>query len=330
VAQQIVGKQSKEEALKYVDHAFRLEAPEGLGRFPRPDLIGPLLTRLPETLQDAVRMGFLNSSRAKGRISDALKSAAEVRFVGVDSDGPRGTLITFQAPRFGDAAPELFSQGKFWDEGPTANDTAFDLLDSAVRDVAARKENSHHFDTPFLRRFSFFGTYFDRGIDRISLPGTHGRNETSIDRSVVATARELSRITPAPRRVRVAGRLDLMGASQGVLKLHLKSGQIITALWTGAEPIEQHSSYFNREVVIEGLGVFRTSGILLRIDADALVPATRQDDFFREAPSATPARDYSKGARLRPDEGSAYAKLQGSVPAEESDEVFLAALETLR
>lgn len=176
----------------------------------------------------------------------------------------------------------------------------------------------------------FFGTYFNRGIDRISLPGTYGRNETSIDRSVVATARELSRITPAPRRVRVAGRLDLMEASQGVIKLHLKSGQIITALWTGAEPIEQHSSYFNRDVVIEGLGVFRASGMLLRIDADALVPATQQDDFFCEAPTAAPARDYAKGARIRPDEGAAYAKLLGSVPSEESDEVFLAALETLR
>ncbi len=316
--------------MKFIEHSFRLEAQEGLGRYPRPDFIGPLLTRLPETLQDAVRMGFLNSSRAKGRISDALKSAAQVRFVGVDADGDQATLITFRVPRFGEAAPELFAQGKIWDEGPSAEDTAFDLLGYAVRDVAIRKANSKHFDTQLLRRVSAYAALLNRGLTRISLLSANGNGGTAIDHEVASTARELSRITPDPRRVRVAGRLDLMGASQGVLKLHLESGQIITALWSGADPIEQHREFFNRDVVVEGLGVFRASGALLRIDADALVPATPQDDFFRQAPSATPASDYQQLARRRPSEASAYAKLHGSVPFEESDDAFLAALETVR
>lgn len=321
---------NKEEALKFVEHAFRLEAPEGLGRYPRPEYIGPLLTRLPETLQDAVRMGFLNSSRAKGRISDALKAAAQVRFVGVEADGDKASLLTFRVPRFGEAAPELFAQGRIWDDGPSADDTAFDLLGLAVRDVAARKENSTHFDRQLLRRVSAYETLLNRGLSRISIPGTGGVDGPSIDRKVASTARELSRVTPAPRRVRVAGRLDLMGASQGVLKLHVRAGQIITALWSGTDPIDQHREFFNRDVVVEGLGVFRPSGTLLRIDADALVPATEQDEFFRDAPRATPVQDYQQTARLRPGETSAFARLHGIVPAEESDEAFLAALETLR
>jgi hypothetical protein len=322
--------ETKEEALKFIEHSFRLEAPEGLGRYPRPDFIGPLLTRLPETIQDAVRMGFLNSSRAKGRISDALKSAAQVRFVGVDADGEQATLITFRLPRFGEAAPELFAQGKVWDDGPSADDTAFDLLGLAVRDVAIRKENSQHFDTQLLRRVSAYETLLNKGLTRISLPSASRSGGAGIDHKVAASARELSRVTPAPRRVRVAGRLDLMGASQGVLKLHLQSGQIITALWSGTNPIEQHRESFNRDVVVEGLGVFRASGALLRIEADALVPATQQDEFFRQAPSATPASDYQQLARRRPGEVSAYAKLHGSVLFEESDDAFLAALETVR
>jgi hypothetical protein len=289
-----------------------------------------LLTRLPETLQDAVRMGFLNSSRAKGRISSALKAAAQVRFVGVAADGDQATLIHFRVPRFGEAAPELYDQGRFWDEGPSSDDTAFDLLGWAVQDVADHKADSQRFDTPLLRRFSAYETLLNRGLTRISLPTVGRRGGVAIDHQVAATAREFSRITPAPRRVRVAGRLDLMGASQGVLKLHLQSGQIVTALWSGHEPIEQHHEHFNREVVVEGTGVFRASGTLLRIDADALVPASQQDEFFRQAPSATPARDYQQSARRRPGEASAYAKLHGSVPFEESDEAFLAALETVR
>ena len=95
--------------LKLVEQSFRLEAPEGLGRYPRLGLIGPWLTHLPDVLQDSVRMGFLNSSRAKGRISTALKAAAEVRYSGLDADGDNATVLTFRVPRFGDVAPERFA-----------------------------------------------------------------------------------------------------------------------------------------------------------------------------------------------------------------------------
>ena len=320
----------KEAALIYLDKAFRLEAAEGLGRYPRPDLIGPLLTHLPDALQDSVRMGFLHSSRAKGRIATALKAAAQVRFAGIDADGDSATILTFQVPRFGDAAPQLFEQGKMWDDGPSEDSTAFDLLGAAIRDVSNRRENSTHFDEPLLRRLGAYDLLLKRGISRISLETIPGDDRPAIDQQVVATARELSHKTPAARRVRIAGRLDLMGASQGVLKLHLRPGQVVTALWSGVAPLEQFHEYFNREVVLEGSGVFRPSGSLLRLDADVLVPATQQDEFFREMPNATPLRDYQHLARQRPGESSAFARLHGSVPAEESDEEFLAALETLR
>ncbi|MFT3829385.1 MAG: hypothetical protein QM691_06720 [Opitutaceae bacterium] len=322
--------QPKEAALIYIEKAFRLEAAEGLGRYPRPELIGPLLTHLPAALQDAVRMGFLHSSRAKGRISTALKAAAQVRFASIDAAGDTATLLTFRVPRFGDAAPQLFEQGRMWDDGPSEDSTAFDLFGAAIRDVAERRENSVHFDEPLLRRLVSYDPLLKHGISRISLEMSAGDERPAIDQQVIATARELSRKTPAARRVRIAGRLDLMGASQGVLKLHLRPGQVVTALWSGVAPLEQYHEFFNREVVLEGSGVFRPSGSLLRLDADALVPATQQDEFFREMPNATPLRDYQHLARQRTGEGSAFARLHGSVPAEESDEEFLAALETLR
>jgi hypothetical protein len=63
--------------------------------------------------------------------------------------------------------------------------------------------------------------------------------------------------TPGPRRVRAVGRLDVMGASQGVLKLQVRPGQIVTARWEGGEPVEELRGFFNRDIVIEGVGVFR-------------------------------------------------------------------------
>ena len=70
----------------------------------------------------------------------------------------------------------------------------------------------------------------------------------------------------------MTGRLDVMGASQGVLKLDVRPGEIVTALWEGEEPVETLREFFNRDVVVEGVGVFRPSGSLLRVDADAIAP----------------------------------------------------------
>jgi hypothetical protein len=129
--------------------------------------------------------------------------------------------------------------------------------------------------------------------------------------------------------VRVAGRLDLMGASEGVLKIEVESGATITALWEGNQAIDELKSLFNQDVVCEGMGVFRPSGSLLRIDADAIAPAGQTDDFFRKVPAAIARTDVSRSLRLRSGEPPAYAAFLGSVPAEEGDEEFAAAVAEL-
>ena len=138
-----------------------------------------------------------------------------------------------------------------------------------------------------------------------------------------------SNTTPHARRVRVAGRLDLMGASQGVLKLHVNTGAIVTGIWEGGGSLDQFAQLFNKDVVCEGVGVFRPSGTLLRIDADALAPATMNDDFFRHAPVAHAKVDLARTAHPRYGEASVNAGFLASIPAEESDEEFAAAVDAL-
>ena len=151
-----------------------------------------------------------------------------------------------------------------------------------------------------------------------------------IDADVVIAASELYAVTPPARRVRVTGRLDVMGASQGILKLDVRPGDVVTALWEGEEAVETLREFFNRDVVVEGIGVFRPSGSLLRVDADAIALASLQDEFFRRVPSAVAQRDYHKLARLKAGEKSAYAQLRGWLPGDESDEEFDAAVVAMR
>jgi hypothetical protein len=116
------------------------------------------------------------------------------------------------------------------------------------------------FDPGMLRRIRTYQRVIGRGIDRITMPDTVLDRRGQIDASVVTAASELYAVAPTPRRVRVTGRLDVMGASQGVLKLDVRPSEIVTALWDGEEPVETLREFFNRDVVVEGIGVFRPSG----------------------------------------------------------------------
>ena len=315
--------------MKLIKRSFELSAAEGLGKKPRPELIGPVFTHLHDTLQDAVRMGFLHSSRARGRIPACLKAAAEVHYLGHSANTPGSTLLHFEVPSFGSVAGELFGQKLLWEDGPRPEQTAFELLGAALGDVRKRRMESNRFDPGLLRRIGSYRRMLKQGIESIGLPDTALAEPGQIDSVAVIAASELCAATPLSRRVRVVGRLDVMGASQAVLKLDIKSGVAVTAVWEGVLPVEALKDYFNRDVVIEGSGVFRPSGSLLRVDADAIAFAGAQDEFFRQVPEALTMPDYSSLNRLRPGERSPFNRILASIPAEETDEEFAAAVEAL-
>lgn len=272
-------------------------------------------------------MGFLHSSRAKGRIPACLKAAAEVRFVGHSTNQSGATLLHFEVPSFGSAAREMFDQKRLWEDGPKPEQTAFELLGAALSDVRKRRKESNRFDRGMLQRVSKYRHILRQGLTRIGLPDTALPDSGGIDQYAVDAASELCAATPSPRRVRIAGRLDLMAAKHAVLKLDVKEGVFVTAVWEGLQPVEALKEYFNRDVVIEGAGVFRASGTLLRIDADAITIASTQDDFFRRLPVAIATPEYEAANRLRPGERSPYGRILGSISGEESDEEFAAAVE---
>lgn len=305
-----------------IERTFELRGSSGLGASPRPELVGPVLTRLHDTLVDSVRMGFLHASRTRGRIPRGLEAAADVRFVGMEGSGDNVTKLHFQVARFGDVASELFEQRQLWDDGPQPDQTAFDLLALSLGDVRDQQGDSSRYDQGLLNRFASYRTALKRGVDSIRIGGA--AKPVQIDPELVNAADELRRQTPPTRRVRLCGKLDMLGVSRKVMGLHLEDGTLVTALWN-AEDFAGLAGFLDKDVVIEGLAVFRPSGRLLRIDADAIDAAGAQDSFFSTLPLPGTA-DYSAAVRVRPGV-SPYKVLLGMIPGEESDEEFLIALE---
>lgn len=311
--------------IHYIERTFELHGPSGLGAEPRPELVGPVLSSLHGTLVDSVRMGFLHSSRTRGRIPRGLEAAADVRFLGMEGSGDEVTKLHFRVARFGDVASELFEQRQLWDDGPQPEQTAFDLLTLSLGDVRKQQGDSSRYDHGLLNRFAKYKTALRRGIDSIRISGDTSSSAT-IDTELVDAADLLRRQTPPSRRVRLCGKLDMLGVSRKVMGLYLEDGTLVTALWN-AEDFAGLAGFLDKDVVIEGLAVFRPSGRLLRIDADVIDAAGSQDAFFSTLPLPG-TMDYAAAARVRPG-ASPYKELLGMIPGEESDEEFLKALEAL-
>jgi hypothetical protein len=121
----------------------------------------------------------------------------------------------------------------------------------------------------------------------------------------------------------------VLGASQGVMKIEVDPEAMVVALWEGEGSIEALKGLFNRDVMVEGMAVFRPSGSLLRLDASAIAEASPHDAYFRRVPTALVAADAGRLLRLKPGEPSAYERILGRIPAEETDEEFLAAIEAM-
>jgi len=314
--------------VKLIERTFELRGPEGLGAKPRPELIGPVLARVRETLLDSVRMGFLHSSHARGRIPTCLQRAAEVRFLGHAGGKDDSTLLRFEVPEFGSVAAELFEQGQIWSTGPKPEQTAFELLAESLHDVRKQAKDSERFDHALLRRFASYRHLLRRGLNSIALPDANISASESIDEALSTAAENLFRETPPARRVRLCGRLDLLGVSKRVMGLFLEDGAAVTAVWT-TEGFVDLASFLDKQVVIEGLAEFRPSGALLRVDADAIREASAGDAWFSALPLPEVRRNYQKArATVRPGQ-KPYASIFGLIPGEESDEAFAAAVAEL-
>lgn len=308
-----------------VERTFEVRGPSGLGAAPRPELVGPVLSRLHDTLVDSVRMGFLHASRTRGRIPRGLEAAADVRFIGMEGSGDNITKLHFQVARFGDVASELFEQRQLWDDGPQPEQTAFDLLALSLGDVRNKQEDSSRFDHGLLNRFASYRTALKRGVESIRIDGGSAQ-QAQIDLLLIDASDQLRRQTPPSRRVRLCAKLDMLGVSRKVMGLYLEDGTPVTALWN-ADEFAGLAGFLDKDVVIEGLAVFRPSGKLLRIDADAIAAAGAVDSYFSTLPLPGVA-DYAAAVRARP-LSSPYKELLGMIPAEESDEDFLIAMEAM-
>jgi len=311
-----------------VEHILVLRGPDVAGGRPRPEAVGNVLRLIEPVVRESISMGFRSTSRMRGRKPEWFKRASDIRFVDLSAGEDDSTRLHFEAPRFGEAAEDVYKQGQFFSLRPAERDTGFDLLADVLGDIRNETVDSPKFDSRLLWQVGMFKTYpSKKGVDSVSIFGDRvlDRQPAVLDEEVSTLALSMRRMTPPKRRARIAGKLDMIRDHDNVFEIILESGTTIRAVWNPGE-MSSLTSLFRKDVVVEGEAIFRVSGNLLRIEAAAIKEATQADTFFRKVPVAGAGQLEQRSFLKSQTPRTGAAAIYGRWPGDETEEELLAAL----
>ncbi len=296
------------------------------GRMP-PEPIGELLVRLPKLVQQAIRIRFEGRSTVTGNRPEWLLRTADVRVVGVTED--RDACVSLDAPILGEAAPELYDQEELWQLRPAPEDTGLDLLADALDDLQRNNADSPRYDTAMLSGLAKMGKVVNGSYHELVIAGRGHRSEAAVvNDTTIVNARELHAMVPAKTRVRVAGQLDMIRLSTRSFAIRLDDGHEVPGV-VGADDMADLRDLLGKRVVASGDAVFRASGRLLTVEADAIESAGPRSEVWSHVPQ--PSGRVIDPRTLRRPQGprSGLAAIIGQWPGDETDEEIEEALREL-
>ena len=314
-----------------IEHILSLRGPRVSGGRPTPEAIGRVLRLIGPVVRESVSMGFRNTSSLSGRRPEWFNRASDIRFVDMSRGPEDATLLHFEAPRFGDAAEDLYRQGELFKVRPSKEDTGFDLLGDVLTDIRGSDEDSLNFDARLLKQLAGFrGLSEKKGVDVVAISGHRwdSSNPPTLDADLAATAESMCSRTPPARRARIAGKLDMIRDHDNVFEMILEGNVTVHGLWTSGD-MAALIGLFRQDVVVEGQAVFRVSGKLLRIEAEAVKAATEADDFFRRIPESAGQRLEKRSFLRLQTKGTGASVVHGRWPGDETEQEILAALKEM-
>ncbi len=186
--------------MSYVTQKVFLSSINPYGDRLPPEAVGQTLVAIPNLVRESIDMVFRGQSLAKGKRPGWLTAASDVALISLS--GGEESVLTFEAPALGEAAPELFRQGEFpWTTRPNPSDTGFDLLGDVLRDIEQGNAESERFDTRLLSELWGTRKVFKRAYSELAIfSNRYGTDEPAVlNSATLATAKQLHDKTPRPR-----------------------------------------------------------------------------------------------------------------------------------
>lgn len=318
--------------MHYQEQEIVLHTEARYGRRLPLDFCGDVCRQLAPMMLGSVRMAIEGTSAHVGAPPLWLREASDVRLVGISERGQGDTTLHLEAPPLGEAAEELYKQQTLWETKPAPQDTAINVLARVMKDVRTGDAESPLYDLQLLKRLSHIQRLFRHQLVAMDLPQTDSPVHpfTRVDEQVAVKALELSERTPAARPVRVTGHLDMIRHSTRSFELLLEERRPVRGVLEEATEMDTLKSLLGCRVVVVGKAVYRPSGSLLRIDAQAVANGQGEPKLFERVPG--PVETNRAPVRYKPGEQGRHGVpgFFGKWPGEETDEQLLLMLKELR
>jgi hypothetical protein len=311
-----------------ITQSIVLRSSQHFGRRVPTQAVGHVLSAVPDAVRMSIRMAIEGRSRARGKRPDWLRAASDIRFVG--HDGKDETVLFFEAPSLGDAAPGIYAQKELWPTKPAPSETGFDVLAGVVTDVAAQNADSERFDRPLLDQIAGFKNVLNGTFNELAIVAQQQALQPSavMTLSIIESARTLYTNIPIPQRVRVVGKLDMVRASTQSFGVILDDGQEVRGVLTVGD-IRSISSLLNQRVLVLGKAIYRASGKVLRVDAEEVTAAHENGSFFSSIPAPARKRFDFKETAAAQGQATGIGPIIGKWPGDETDEQIEQALQEL-
>jgi hypothetical protein len=310
-----------------VRHDLRLTgsdaAPGTIGARALRDVLGALV----ESAQRALRLAVEGRSTRAGTPPAWLRRATDFVVTGLDAGS---TKVPFEAPRLGDAAPEVVRQRDLWLPTPDPDGTALALLAEAVRDLHDARRDSDRLDRGLLDALAAFGAVVRGGV-AIRVRDEARATDFTIDADTARQAKALRDATPAPRAVVLVGRITDIGARPLGFEMLTADEHAVRGRIAGeAVDPERLRALWKEKATIQGQAHFTAGGHVRFIEARVVRPFEERDRPFakskaeveREAGFHAPASSTPRHGA-----GDAIRSIWGAWPGDESIDELLEMLD---
>lgn len=267
--------------------------------------------------EQSLRFRLEGRSTARGTPPAWLRPASDFQMVELSRTNDSQTL-RLEARALVDSMPDKFQQADLFDD-LDPKQSPLELFEDALEEALAERADSDAFDQPLLETCSEFRSLLASGLEAVEI--RNGRT-VRVDRETIEHVVRLSKSAYPERKVRLAGKLDIIRYSDCRFTLVLASGAKVAgaARDLGAETLR---AAFGKNVVVTGTAEFRPSGRLLRIDADHVEDATEGDlHLFTSVPRPLLGPQVVE----RAPEKKGLATLLGEWPGDEPLETLLGQL----
>jgi hypothetical protein len=198
---------------------IELKGPRAKGARVPVEALRDLLEVITEGTRRSLRIRLEGRSVARGPVPGWLVNAASFDLVGLTTGS---TVLEFESESLASIEPDKVGQLELFEAALDVRRPAVAFFLDGLRDTLAGKEESDLYDRDLVETYGGFSGLLACGFDAVEFVSD---GSLELDREGLQRIEQLRRKTPDPRRIRVAGRLDMIRFCDRMFTLILASGK---------------------------------------------------------------------------------------------------------